>query len=151
MSNTSSSVAGDGRAQRVGDVAFHLVDGVAQDVVAAVNARLLDGLGGHLVDAELDRHRRADGHVVLGLAVERVARLLRAQVDLGGAALDDRNQEVKARLHDTVELAEALDDGRLLLPHDEQHRRTKGRGPDRRDDEQDEQGKYDHSASFLLG
>ena len=76
---------------------------------------------------------------------------MRTQVDLGGAALDDRNQEVKARLHDTVELAEALDDGRLLLPQDEQHWRTKGRGPDGRDDEQDEQGKYDHGASFLLG
>ena len=134
-----------------GDVTLHMVDGVAQDVVAAVDARLFDGLGGHLVDAELDRHRCADGHVVLSLAVERVARLLRAQVDLGGAALDDRDQEVKARLHDTVELAEALDDGRLLLPHDEQHRRTKGCGPDGRSDEQDEQGKYDHGASFLLG
>ena len=50
-----------------------------------------------------------------------------------------------------LNLPRALDDGRLLLPHDEQHRRAGDRGPDGSDDEQDEQGKYDHGASFLLG
>ena len=100
-------VARDRGAQRVGDIAFHLIDGVAQDVVATVDARLLNRLSRRLIDAELNRNGRADGHVILRLTVKRVAGFLRAQIDVGGAALDERDQEMEAGVHDAVELAKA--------------------------------------------
>ena len=63
----------------------------------------------------------ADGHVVLRLDVDVEAVLHRAQAHGGRLAVHERDLGVEARAHDTVELAQALDDhGVLLLDHVEQ-------------------------------
>ena len=76
----------------------------------------------HLVaHVVLRRDLEPDGDVVLSLDVDVEAVLHRAQRDRRRLAVDEGDLGMEARGHDTMELAQALDDdGVLLLDHEEQ-------------------------------
>ena len=66
----------------------------------------------------LSRDLKADGHVVLGLNVDAKTVFHGAQAHRGGLAVDHGHLHVEARVDDTVELTQALDDYGVLLLND---------------------------------
>ena len=61
---------------------------------------------------------KANGHVVLGLNVDAKTVFHGAQAHRGGLAVDHGHLHVEARVDDTIELTQALDDHSVLLLND---------------------------------
>ena len=61
---------------------------------------------------------KANGHVVLGLNVDAKTIFHGAQTHRGGLAVNHGHLHVEARVDDTIELTQALDDHSVLLLND---------------------------------
>ena len=103
---------GDSGTQRVLHVGAQLTGRVTQLVVG----------GGHIVrvHAELGGGHHGDEHVVERLGFQLHVKLVDAHVRFHGDAVHKRNADMDAGELHLKELAEAFDDVRLLLRHDEE-------------------------------
>ena len=107
---------GNLRAQRVGQVVLHLPHGILQRVEAAVDAGIRALLDVAIVHVVLDGDVQLDGHVVRGLGVKGHVLVLGHEAHVV-RDVNEGKLHVEAGAGKPVELAQALDDGNVLLAH----------------------------------
>ena len=109
---SSKDSAGDSGTQRVLHVGAQLTGRVTQLVVG----------GGHIVrvHAELGGGHHGDEHIVKSLGFQLHVKLVDTHVGFHGDAVHERDADMDAGELHLKELAEAFDDVRLLLRHDEE-------------------------------
>lgn len=104
------------RAQRVGQVVLHLPHGILQRVEAAVDAGIRALLNVAVVNVILNRDVQLNSHVVRGLGVKRHVLVLGHEAHVV-RDVNEGKLHVEAGAGEPVKLAQALDDGNVLLAH----------------------------------
>ena len=91
----------------------------------------------------------ANSHVVLGFHVDAEAVLHGSKAHGRSLALEERDLHVEASAYEAIEFAQALNDHRMLLLHDEQAVFDDGR--DNQNENDEEHKTANHGGTFLLG